>query len=223
MKHIEKLKKYLEKCDGKVVDVLYEIYTIFEELDYNEQLQAFQFFCENRKIIKSDGTIKTQKTYFTDKQIETSTNRSIKIDINNKIKSIIDEALLNNYSPDQFYRNLWEYITTNKAFKTKRDKVIALFFVMENELIPYKNIGIGREMDDDTFDNIINHLADKTFEKIDYIFNMEFNQKTQTCSLLLETLLSLNKKDEQIVLLSVLLDKTAERVKEDLKNYIDRI
>ena len=223
MKHIEKLKKYLEKCDGKVVDVLYEIYTIFEELDYNEQLQAFQFFCENRKIIKSDGTIKTQKTYFTDKQIETSTNRSINIDINNKIKSIIDEALLNNYSPDQFYRNLWEYITTNKAFKTKRDKVIALFFVMENELIPYKNIGIGREMDDDTFDNIINHLADKTFEKIDYIFNMEFNQKTQTCSLLLETLLSLNKKDEQIVLLSVLLDKTAERVKEDLKNYIDRI
>ena len=222
MKSIENLKKYLETCDGKVIDVLYEIYSIIEVLEFDDQLVAFEFFCENRNVIKSDGSVPTLKSYFTDKQIKISSNRIIKNDINKKIKDIINESLINKSSPEKFYKSLWEYIVYNKTLTTKRDKVMALFFVMENELFPYKNIGYGREMDDEYFAKIIENISDEMFDKIDYIFNMEFKQKTQTCSLLLETLLSLEEKDEQIVFLSVLLDKAEDRVKEDIKNYIDR-
>ena len=221
MNNISILSDYLGKCDGKVTDVLYEIWSIIDNCEDSEKIAAFRFFFENQKIINSDGSLETKKSYFTDAQISTSIERLINKDINGKIEKLTENAVKNNYSEDRFYELLWEIVV--KSSKTKRDKAMALFFIMENALLPYKNVGTGKEMSQEDYENYIDKIGQRKIDEINYIFGLPLEQKTQTSSLLLERLLDIDDKNEQIVLLSIILEQNNEKVKNELKTFIDRL
>ena len=223
MDYIKQITDYLETCDGKITDVLYELYSILESFEYDEQIKAFQFFCENNHKIKSDGSHFIQKKYYTDNQIEISFDRLYRKDILNVIESLVRNSIKNNVLPTQFYKELWDLVQSSKICKIKRDRVLALFFIMDNDLIPYKNTGFGEQMDESTYNDIVDEIDSELVNEIEYIINLDLEQKTQKSSLLLDRLLSVQNKKQRIVLFSIILDTEKNKLKDDIKTYINKL
>ncbi len=223
MNYIKQITNYLETCEGKTIDVLFELYTILDSLECNDQINAFQFICENNRKIESDGSNVVKKKYFTEKQIDKSLDRLYSKKIIDVIHSLVIDSIKNDIDAKQFYKKLWQLIHSTKICKSKRDRVLALYFVIDSELIPYQNVGFGKIMDESTYRDITDHLDPNLIEEIEYIINLNYEQKTQISSLLLERLLSINDKDQRIVLLSIIIDVEKSKTKRMLQNYINKI
>lgn len=221
MNYINDLSEFLSHCAGNTTDVLFEVYSIIEKYEYDEQILALQFFCEKNDSIDTDRSYVIRKQYFTDKQLETSFSRVNRI--NKVFGEIVYSSIISNDSSFDFYKKVWDLISSKKICKSKRDRVLSLFFLMENNLIPYMNVGTGLKMDSHDFQNIIESIDEKVIDKVKYIINLDFEQKTQRCSLLLDIILSIEDQKKQILLLSIILDAHRNRIKEKITNQINNL
>lgn len=221
MKYEDVLVKFLSTCDGKILDVFYEIYSLINQMEQDEQSAAIMFLCENAFKIKSDGTNEIDKKYYTDEQAKKARQK-----VNEKFEPVLDlmieEDAKKATPPIEFYSEVWEMIQSS-MFKTKRERALALFSLVDHPLIPYRGVGVGISMSNDTYQQIYDKLEETILDETEYIIKLSYEQKTQRASLLLDKLLSLADKDEQTVYLSIIMNEVANDIKADYKAAIERI
>ena len=58
---------------------------------------------------------------------------------------------------------------------------------------------------------------------MEYILKLDYDQKTQRASLLLDKMLGLNSKDEQTVYLALLMKAIENNIREEIKEALDNI
>lgn len=215
------LADFLSTCDGSILDVFYSIYSIIESLEKEEQPSAVMYLCENIHSLESDYSKRIEKRYYTDEQAQKAHKK-----INKKFKKVlndlIEESSKKFVEPIVFYRVVWNMIQSS-IFTTKRERAFALFRVVDHDLIPYRGVGIGLTMDQNKYEAIVDTLEKTVLDDTEYIIKLNYDQKTQRASLLVDKLLSLNNKEEQSVYMAIIMNEIESNIKEDIKTVIERI
>ena len=221
MKYEERLSEFLSTCDGKVRNVFFDIYCILESIESANQPAALMFVCENAFKMKSDSSRRIEKEYYTVEQAERAEQK-----IGTKFMPIFDELVQDyskkNVAPIKFYTEVWNLMQSS-IFRSKREKALALFRVVDHDLIPYRSVGVGITMENETFWSIADALEENALADMEYILKLDYDQKTQRASLLLDKMLGLNSKDEQTVYLALLMKAIENNIREEIKEALDNI
>lgn len=220
MSYKKRINDYLSKCAGTVYDVVYDLYTIIETCDESDQVDAFKYICENIYNIESDNSQIANEKAVTEDQFIVSMER-VEVKLNEFINSLAKKCSMDNVDSVEFYTKLWKYIKSTKICKSKRDRVIALSIITKNEFIPYVAVGTGVSMDSEKYSEIIDSFDEIVFNKILYMLENDYEQKTQRYSLLLDEILSQTSKDNQIVLLSLIMGIQKSHLIDKIKNNLD--
>ena len=220
MDYKEKIKDLFSKGEGRVIDLFYELYCYVVTLDSSVQAEAIQYICENAKTFEPDESNNIiVRRHYKEEMIEKYWDNINKFKDN--IKQLAYDLSKNNASPIEFYTLLWENLISNKICKNKHEKALALFMVVDSKFIPYRSVGIGLFMENEQFNKLSKKIADKIMKDVDFILQINYDQKTQRASLLVEKLCACQTLEEKSVFLSMLLDKIESNFKEKLENYIN--
>ena len=218
----QKIKQIFTQSDGLVIDVFYEIFTIIDSLDSEQQYDAFSYACENAKNFKIDEeNLVVVKTHFTEEKLSKYIPK-LKRRFVREVEDIIFDSAKNNIPSSVFYGKVWDLISSNRICKTKCEKALAMFMFVDNELIPYIPVGTGLSMDDDEYNSIIDSFDSSMLKQTKMIMQMDYEQKTQKTSLIAEKIEKLDFQ-EQTVYLSLIFNMIEERIKDELKSKIDSI
>lgn len=121
---------------------------------------------------------------------------------------------------------------TNRTTVSARNIVVAgmLYFderKREELLAEAEQLNYSREtlieMSDETFSEIIDMMNSNQLADMKYILALHYPQKTQSTSLLVDTLLSLPSRESQAVFLATLIDTVTKSTKENIKESIDSL
>lgn len=213
------LKTYLSTCSGKVLNVFYEIYQIIKSTEKDLQPEAIMYFINILHDTDSDESHKVTKEYYTDAQLEKIREKFQKKNIQKLIYDEATDSSKNNVQPIDFYRNIWNKLCS--YCRNDREAAYALFTLVDHDLIPYRNVGIGISMSDKDYAAGAKKIRDTIFDDTMYIFNLHYEQKTQYASLLVDKLLSLEDKNLQTIYLSMIIKFVEENIKDRIKSCIE--
>lgn len=215
------LKEYLSKCSGKVVNVFYEVYQIISSVEESSQADAIMCLVGFLGNIDSDGSHKA-KDYYTEAQLDRVNQKFSKKKLDEFIYEQATAASHAGIQPIDFYRNIWNDIK-NSFCRTEKECALALFKLMDNDLIPYRNVGVGISMSNTEYKAAAKKIRNTVFDDTKYILNLYYEQKTQRASLLVDKLLSLEDKQLQAVYMTMIINEVEENIKDQLKDYIDNM
>lgn len=91
-----------------------------------------------------------------------------------------------NLDVGSFYERLWEVIASNGLLADERERVIALFFVLVSQALPYFKLPLTR-MDSDEFRERQEGLSAE-INKVRHIILRDFDQATEEASAIIEVL-----------------------------------
>lgn len=218
----EKIDFLFCNSSGRIIDLFYELFIFLSSLNIDEQYEAFQYICENAKSLSPNGESHIIiKKHYTDKKFEQYFPK-VKSTFIKEAKKMIIESSKTNLPADVFYKKIWDLIISNKICKSKYEKALATFLFVDDDFIPYIPVGTGISMEDEQFSSIVESFDTNLLRQTEFILNMQYDQKTQQASLLVERLQTLNF-EEQSVYLSCILQIVEDRIKNTLKEKIDNI
>lgn len=194
---------------------------LIESLDKEDQPAALMYLCENAYRTESDASNRIDKEFYTPEQLKKAERRIVEKYIPS-LNELIETCTKNKVEPIVFYTKAWELINSS-VFKSKRERALALFRMADHELIPYRGVGMGLTMENGEYQKIVESLEKNILEDTEYILKIDYDQKTQKASLLVDKLLSLHTKEEQVVYLSIIVNEIESNIKEDIKSILDRI
>lgn len=215
------LYQYLSTCDGIIRNVFFNLYTIVETLEKKEQPAAVKYICENAFKIESDNSYRIDKEYYTKEQAQKA-ELKISQKFTPTLNSLITDCSQKQVPVIEFYEKAWLLIQSS-VLKTKRERALALFRLVSHELIPYRSVGIGITMENEEYKSIVASLGNDLLNDMEYILRLDYEQRTQRASLLVDRLLSLNSKQSQAVYMAILLDAIEDKVKDEIKSTLQEI
>lgn len=226
MDYKQRLEEYLSTCQGRVIDVFYEIYQIIKSYDAQVQPEIMAtLFCVLEDI-DSDESVPVKKSYFTKAQIERIDAKFQKKNLREFLWAQAEHSAQMSVPPEQFYQDIWQQLHDNFC-RNDREWALALFHMASCKLYPYRSVGIGLSMEDEEYKKIITKLKALFFKDIEYILSLDYDQKTQQVSLLLEKMQSLPDRDSQVVYLCMLLETVQlllrNQYQESIKQYQETI
>lgn len=136
--------------------------------------------------------------------------------INSLISVLVSDSLQKSIQPEEFYKALWDKVISNPIFENT--KIYYVFFeVISNELIPYFNVKLadGILMEDDIYISVQKKIS-QDINRILFILALDFEQKTQEASLILDEILSHDSFEERTVLLARLISRTRSASIDDI-------
>ena len=218
----EKINQIVTRSSGLAIDVFYEIYVFINSLDLEQQYEAFCYMCENVKKCKlEEDNLIVIKEHFTEEKLDKYLPK-LKKRFVEEIEHLIIDSSKTSVPTDVFYKKVWDLIQSNKICKTRHEKALATFIFVDNDLIPYTPVGTGVSMDEDEYNFIAKSIDSYLIKQTKMIMQMQYDQKTQKSSLIVEKMNNLSFK-EKSVYLSMVFDMLEERIKDDLKIAIDNI
>lgn len=227
MNHKDQIREFILTHTGSAMTIFTKLYNIVIKYDYDTQVYSLQYLCENYEALKrsqkKEDIVEEYKPCYTDEQLNKSLERLRNKHFNILIMQILENAFIEEYEASRFYYSVWDLVQDNKICKTKREKILAFYNIVCFDYLPYMNIGIGVKMDNEKYNSIIQHFDNSLKTEIEYIIKYPYDQKTQESSLLLERILSLKDKEQQIVLLAVIISRVRKKVKDDVKESIKYI
>lgn len=123
------------------------------------------------------------------------------------IDAQITELQKMNLPGEEFYSNLWQYISTDLSLPTFESRVIALYNCAISEQLPYYTINRNEtlSMEQKEFETVVSAIGSKNFGRLKAILNADFEQKTEQCSLIVSIMDSLKSFEERTVFLARLI------------------
>ena len=219
MDYKRQLDAYLSTCAGGVLNVFYEIYQIIKSVEPDSQPEAVMYFVDTLDQSHSDESHEVTKDYYTEKQLNAAREKFRKKKIRTLITQEVNEASKNNVPPIGFYRNIWGKLTS--YCKNDREAAYVLFTLVDHRLIPYRGVGIGVSMSDEEYEACVQKIGDTVFWDTMYIFQLNYEQKTQYASLLVDKLLALEDRNLQTVYMSLILKMVEKNMRDRLKSSIE--
>lgn len=215
------LRTYLSTCSGKVVNVFYEIYQIIKSTEKDLQPDAVMYLISILYSIDSDESQEVTKEYYTEAQLDRIREKFQKKNIYKLISDEATNSSKNNVNPIDFYRRIWDKLCS--CCRNDREKAYALFTLVDHDLIPYRNVGMGMSMSNEDYADGVKRIRDTILDDTMYIFDLHYEQKTQYASLIMDKLLSLEDNKLQTIYLSMIIKIVEENTKERIKTLIENI
>ena len=213
----KKIEEILKTYEGDDTNLCYYVFNILKESETPGN--DLKFFIEKVKIqdLDSDSTYILEKIFSTNElQWLDSTYGKY---INELLFMIVNKAHSSNWDIEKFYNVLWEKIDANIFFEDEKIKEFALFKITQNSLMPYVEIGTSLLMDNKEFSDIIK--KDKNIIiKIKHILSLNFTQKTEVASLILNEIQKVESFKEQSVILAIALDDFTQKTMKDLTQML---
>lgn len=193
-------------------DIAACIYKLICEED--DKVEALQEFMECLAV-EDDVEKEEIPEYFTPKEIQNLANNCGQM-LKGTLRKLIAEKL----TKQEFYARLWkDVIAENDVLLDEKEKIFALYYIWQDDRIPYFDVSCGLEMSDEEFSEI-RKCKEELLRKATFVLNTNFLQKTQRSSVLLEIIDECEYKKEKAVILAHVLD-SAE--KKGAKKLWDRI
>lgn len=210
--------KLINEWNGTTEDLCYEIYKLLCKEPCKGT--SLKMLCE---IFDYDEPEDAEYCFFTKEEIY-ALKMSYGKFIDETIKSVINSIYLHNKTLDNAYDMLWNMIFENQFILTDKEKAFALFWVVIDDIIPYRSLNKAVRMKSEQFKGVCEKL-EKSIDQIQYIIDFPFEQKTETASLILEEILKTNKIDERTVLmahaLALYTEKFAAKLRKELSSRDD--
>ncbi len=213
------VEQLLKIYDGELIDCCLFLYESFQEDSIEVQVECFQAFCDNYRIITSN---KTQKIPRKIKQRDLD----ILIDTYGKyvdelLGSALKKAYSCGFSKIEFYDILWRSFINSGIVTNSEEYAFCIYFVVIDRKIPYYFLEPGLKMENEEYSNFIDQCQ-LSISKVRFILSNDFSQKTEEASLILRELQELGTFEEQTVVMTTILGTLREEQKR-LRKYINRL
>lgn len=189
---MEDVKFLIDNYDGKTYDLCYELLKSFEN-----HAQIFEYTCNYYNKREKKKTIQLEH-YYTDEEIEE--DETIYGDtVNGLLNSNIKKCNLGIIAPDSFYTSLWASLCL--IFSNIKEKAFAFYYILIDTTIPYQYLGKPLSMTNERYKELIEQ--NRCFiDKVKYIRDSHFSQRTERASLLLNCLEEIGDYESKTVVLS---------------------
>lgn len=189
---MEELKNLILNFKGETYDLCFEILK-----QYGESSEIFEYVCKNYLRRPKNGTIPIEQ-YFSKTEIDEY--KSVYGDtVNGLLNSNVKKCNFGLIEPNNFYTSLWDAFCTN--FATPKEKAFAFYYTIIDATIPYQYLGKPISMSNERFKEILDKNK-ASIDKIRYIAESGYTQRTEEASLLLNCIEELEDLESKVVVLA---------------------
>ncbi|WP_455938800.1 hypothetical protein [Gemella morbillorum] len=217
--NVNDVEQLLKLYDGELIDCCLFLYESFQEESIERQVECFQAFCDNFRVITSNKTQKIpRKIKQRDLDILTDTYGKY---VDELLGSALKKAYSSGFRKIELYDILWRSILNRGIITDSEEFAFCIYFVVIDKKIPYYYLDIGLKMENEEFSNFIDQCQ-LIISKVRFILSNNFSQKTEEASLLIKELQELDTFEEQTVVMATILSTLREEQKR-LRKYIDKL
>lgn len=193
------------------IDVNFAMQILELVLDQDNEIQSklIQYVCELWSTVKSSEEIDVPEKISKVKYERMKSLYGEAVDAT--LLAYTRKGLLEDWDREQFYKHLWEFISTNIMWSSMEEKAFALYYIAIDPRTPYYNVGTGLKMSGDDYSKI----QDEIFEAIRefrYIIALELPQRTEEASLILNLINRMKTEEQKTVLLSRIIAYYTDRI-----------
>ena len=177
-------------------DIVAKIYEmICKEENQGRALQEFlEYSMEEYEDIEETINI---PVYFTKQEIQV-----LEKNCGQLIEGALNKLILERLPKTDFYQKLWKkIIVENSMLEEEKEKRFALYYIWKDNRIPYFDISGGLTMSNEEFKEICKY-KEELLKKVNFVFSINFLQRTQRSSLLLEIVNECKDEKERAVVLA---------------------
>lgn len=191
------------------VNLALQIYELIIAQEETAQSKIFQYVCEIWGTVNSSDEIDTPVKVTTVEYEWLKMLHGEMVDA--ALVSYIRKGLSQKWSREVFYEHFWKFIRENVMWETPEEKAFAIYYIAIDARTPYFNVGIGLKMNDDDFSHIQDEIFD-VYRQFLFINAMEFEQKTEKASLIVNLIDSLDSQEAKTVLMARIIDCYQKRI-----------
>lgn len=196
----EHLKVFLSHVKGERIDIAAAVYHMILKEENKEAV--FRYFLENVDMIESSEDREVE-SFFTATEVQKLDHSCRQLAI-----GILDNIIEKGLDEDAFYCELWRRgIEGNTNLPEEKEKIYALYRIWMDGRIPYFKLEKGLRMSNEKFYDITREKS-QDIQKIIFILNSKFSQRTERSSQLLKILAACDTEDEKAVLFAHILFRT---------------
>lgn len=194
----------MESAKGSRYDKSAIVYDLICESEEPEK--AWQYFFENADYIDSSDE-KEVDAFFTAQQLQ-----KYEKEYSNLIDGILNKLVMRHCEKKEFYSELWESIMhSNIVCEGKNEKIFAIAKIWSDTRIPYFQVKDGIKMSDEEFSEIIKNNKER-LQEVTFILNCQYEQRTETSSLLLEILEKCKDNKEKAVVMAKIIELSERKI-----------
>lgn len=186
---------------GEDIDLCFYILQVLKEND-NPAVGLMDFF-ENVGFQKSNGSFALTKIIGNEELVKMDFLYSKYI--NMFLETLVKKAHLESWDKLKFYDSLWKRLNTDLILEGDEVRSFAMLRYAQSDFIPYIEIESPISMNDDEFSKIFRDNTN-VVNRIKHIVALNYSQKTEVASLILNEIMSAKSEKEQAVLLAIALD-----------------
>lgn len=218
MKVTKEIADIIKTYAGEDIDLCFYIFQLLKEKE-NPVINLMEFF-EKIGMQKSDGSFILEKV-IEDEELSKMDSLYSKY-INMFLKALIEKAHLENWDKTKFYEHLWNSLNTDLILENDRIRSFAILRYAQNDLMPYIEIGKPISMSDEEFSKILKENM-RVINKIKHIVALNYSQKTEVASLILNEVMSVKTENERAVILAVALDVVIQSKLDGITTMLNKI
>lgn len=205
-----KVDEILMTYEGNDTDLCYYI---FNTLNNSENPgYDLEYFIEKIRTQESNKTYSLEKKFSNYELAQLDSFYSKYIE--GLLLVIVKKAHLSKWDKKKFYNFLWEKISTDSYFEKDKEKSFALFKVAQMPLMPYVELESPMSMSDEKFGEIL-EKNENSIIKIRHILSLDFMQKTETASLIVDEIQKGQSYEDKSVIMAVVLS-LLEEIQDDV-------
>ena len=200
MKVTKDIMDIIKTYAGEDIDLCFYILQVLKEKD-NSAAGLMDFF-ENIGLQKSNSSFILPKVIGNEELAKMDSLYSKYI--NMFLKTLMEKAHLENWNKTKFYEYLWNSLNTDLILEDDRVRSFAMLRYAQSDLMPYIEVGKPLSMNDEEFSKILTENR-SVVNKIKHIVALNYSQKTEVASLILNEVMSVKTEKERAVILAIAL------------------
>lgn len=186
----QQFDEYLRCLSGTGINIAGEAYKLICKAEKPEK--AFEYFLVHADEMEQEGEHFAQEIFTLSEMINYSKSDKL-------IDGLLDEVINRKLEAGEFYRTIWEKL--NILFEDEKKRIYAFFRIWMDGRIPYYNLEEGITMSNEEFQEKIAKQKDN-IKKAIFIMNMNYSQKTERSSLIIDILEKCDSDKDKAVVLS---------------------
>ena len=218
MKVTKDIMDIIKTYAGEDIDLCFYILQVLKEKD-NSAAGLMDFF-ENIGFQKSNSSFILPKVIGNEELAKMDSLYSKYI--NMFLKTLMEKAHLENWNKTKFYEYLWNSLNTDLILEDDRVRSFAMLRYAQSDLMPYIEVGKPLSMNDEEFSKILTENR-SVVNKIKHIVALNYSQKTEVASLILNEVMSVKTEKERAVILAIALDIVTQSKLNGMTSMLNKI
>ena len=218
MKVTKDIMYIIKTYAGEDIDLCFYILQVLKEKD-NSAAGLMDFF-ENIGLQKSNSSFILPKVIGNEELAKMDSLYSKYI--NMFLKTLMEKAHLENWNKTKFYEYLWNSLNTDLILEDDRVRSFAMLRYAQSDLMPYIKVGKPISMNDEEFSKILRENGN-VVNKIKHIVALNYSQKTEVASLILNEVMSVKTEKERAVILAIALDIVTQSKLNGMTSMLNKI